>query len=414
MRLLSLCFTGLALALALPGCAGQECDFNSQCGERFYCAFGRCEQDCRVDTDCAPGEGCNAIGQCVVGFDGGPPPPMDTGVPPLPDGGPPPPPRDTGVVDPPRDSGRPPPPDSGVVRDTGVPTGTGRYLDRCSGGGDCATGLCVDDVGGTRMCTISCTTHRDCASEHVCASGVCIHDDTGASCATGSPASCALGLCIGNSTTGTGHCTRDCGSAADCPSGFACADAGGVRVCVDIEHGCSGPEQCETGLCLSAQGCTSECRTAADCPRRLDGLEPYRCERAFGSTNPICVPPSDIMGGDPIGAACPATGFNTCRSAACDTAAPTGPMCTQACTQEGGCGSGLGCWPLVDGGSIVLVCSRGGSGAIGSACSTGRQCDSALCDTAGFCTRLCTDDALCPTGMRCERVPGFSVSLCRR
>lgn len=425
MRFSSLFFTALALALSMPGCAGQECDFNSQCGERFYCSFGRCEQDCRMDLDCDPGEGCSAIGQCIAGLDSGPPP-LDSG---LPTDGSPPPPTDTGVVDPPRDSGVDtgvvdPPRDSGVdtgVRDTGVPTGSGRYLDRCSGGGDCASGLCVDDVGGTRMCSISCVAHRDCASEHVCVSGVCMHDDTGASCSTASPAACALGLCIGNSSTGTGHCTRDCATAGDCPAGFACADAGAARVCVDIEHGCSGASQCETGLCLSAQGCTAECRTAADCPRRFGFLPQYTCERAFGSTNPICVPPSDVLGPDPIGASCPAVGSNTCRSGACDTAAPTGPNCTQSCTQEGGCGAGTGCFPSLedtngDGApdTIYLLCSRSGSGALGSPCSTGRQCDSGLCDTAGFCTRLCTDDALCPTGMRCERVAGFTESFCRR
>ena len=61
-------------------------------------------------------------------------------------------------------------------------------------------------------------------------------------------------------------------------------------------------------------------------------------------------------------------------------AAPLGPMCTQSCTQEGGCGPGLGCWPSVDGGNITLFCSRAGNGALGAGCATGRECDSGLCD----------------------------------
>ncbi|MFK7989077.1 MAG: hypothetical protein AB8I08_23870 [Sandaracinaceae bacterium] len=77
-----------ALGLLLASCAGQECDFNSQCGELRYCERGRCRQDCRVDLDCAAGETCSPIGQCEGGSDGGA--------------------RDAGALDaaPPRDAGR--------------------------------------------------------------------------------------------------------------------------------------------------------------------------------------------------------------------------------------------------------------------------------------------------------------------
>ncbi len=416
-----LVLSALALiATAIAGCAGQECSFHSQCGRGRFCSIGRCLQECREDFDCMPGLACNEIGQCVTPTDSGTPRedasmPREDASMPRTDAG-------TPVVDAGHDAGRdsgPPPMDAGMDagHDSGPPVGTGRYLDRCTSGSDCASGRCVDDVGGTRMCTITCSTHRDCAGEHVCLAGECRHDDTGAGCSTASPTSCVLGLCVGNATTGTGHCTRQCDSAADCPAGFACADAGGTRVCVDIEHGCASAAQCATGLCLSVQGCTAECRTAADCPRRFDFLPPYTCAIAFGSARPICVPPEDIVGADPIGASCRSDSsglFVLCRSGACDDSAPTGPMCTQACTEEGGCGPGLGCFPLVDGGSITLACSRAGSRAIGATCSSGRECDSGLCDTAGFCTRLCTDDGLCPTGMRCDPVPGFGLSICRR
>lgn len=410
---------GAVALFVLDGCAAQECDFHSQCGERRYCDFGKCKQDCRRDVDCDdPQLVCSEIGQCVPavdggpGMDAGPDPGMDAGpgvdafTPPTPDAGPPPD-EDAG---PGVDAFTPPTPDAGS------PPGTGRYLDRCTGDGDCASGHCVDDVGGSRMCTIPCTTHRDCASEHVCGDDARCHpDDTGATCSTSSPTSCELGLCVGNASVGTGHCTRQCTNASDCPAGYACADAGGTFVCVDIEKDCSDGSQCATGLCLSVQGCTAPCRTAADCPRRFGFLPPYTCEVAFGSTTPICVPPDDVVGADPIGASCPATGTTTCRSGGCDTAAPLGPMCTQACTQEGGCGPGLGCFPQVDGGDIVLLCARAGSRALGASCSSGRECASGLCDATGsFCTRLCTDDGLCPTGMRCEPVAGFSISLCRR
>jgi hypothetical protein len=301
--------------------------------------------------------------------------------------------------------------------DTGPPPGDGRYLDRCARDADCATSHCVADVGGTRMCTIECDGHRDCASEHVCADELCVPDDTGTTCSTATAETCALGLCIGNGTTGVGHCTRECTNASDCPAGYACADAGGTAVCVDIERSCTDGTECATGLCLTVQGCTSVCRSAADCPRRFDFLPAYTCERAFGSVDPICVPPEDVMGGDPIGASCrvDTSGFILCRSGGCDDAAPTGPMCTQSCTQEGGCGPGLGCFPNIDGGEVVPFCSRAGSNAIGEACDNGRECDSGLCDaTDRYCTRECTDDGLCPSDMSCEPVAGLGVSFCRR
>ncbi|MFK7992216.1 MAG: hypothetical protein AB8I08_39720, partial [Sandaracinaceae bacterium] len=194
-------FAPLLASLLLTGCAGQECDFNSQCGSSSYCLRGRCRQDCRMDFDCEDGEMCSVIGMCVPAMDGGPPPPdagridagamdgggVDGGPPPTPDSGPP-----------PVDGGPPPTPDAG---------GSGRYLDRCTDGGDCESGRCVDDVGGTRMCTIPCTVHRDCASEHVCGlGGVCVPDDTGTACTRA--ADCTLNLCAGNPAAGMGQCSR--------------------------------------------------------------------------------------------------------------------------------------------------------------------------------------------------------------
>lgn len=147
MRWLAVC----VLAVAALGCAGNECDFHSQCGNGRYCERGRCGQDCRQDFDCrVAGQVCDPVGRCVAPYDAGPsddagsvdastPPPRDAGI----DAG-----RDSGVdagrdsgVDAGRrDSGR----DTGV--DTGPPVGTGRYLDRCNTNGDCMSGRCVADV----------------------------------------------------------------------------------------------------------------------------------------------------------------------------------------------------------------------------------------------------------------------------
>lgn len=309
------------------------------------------------------------------------------------------------------DAWSPPAPDAFMMT-----TGTGRYLDRCTRAGDCASGLCTADRGGTSFCTRTCATDLECAHEHLCVAGTCLPDDTGEPCSVGTPESCSAGLCLGSGAGGA--CTRTCASASECPAGYACTRAGGssMKICVDIERPCAGPADCGSGLCVPTLGCTSECDSPADCPGRLAGLPGYTCGRAYGSTTNICVIPTDVIGDDAAGSSCvidPDTLLYECRSGACDDAAPLGPMCTTGCTTQGGCGPGLGCYPLADGGSITLVCSRAGGRDIGAACGSGRECTSALCDTAGYCTRLC-NDGLCPTGWRCEPVAGFGIAICRR
>lgn len=399
---------GLA-SIVLAGCASQQCDFHSQCGSKRYCERGRCLQDCRMDFDCDEGQHCNEIGQCVTGQrpdDGGTP--MDGGVTPRPDAGPDP--RPDAGRDPRPDSGPPPRPDSGPP-DSGPPPAPGEYLDRCSTDADCASGRCVDDIGGTRMCTKTCSSHSQCASEHVCADGVCRRDDTGSFC-TGA-AGCVLGLCAGNPATGAGECTRTCSSGSDCPAGYACADAGGAFICVNIERPCA---QCSTGVCTETLGCRSTCRTAADCPRTLPGLE-YTCLDVGGGAR-YCEPSLYVLGPDPIGAACRSgstPGTTLCRSGACITDDLTSrDVCTQVCTEQGGCGPGFGCFPVDDGsGGVALVCLPTGNGALGSACTQHNQCASRMCHGAGYCTRLCTADGLCPSDMTC-RPQGLGISACER
>lgn len=383
----------LAWLLAADACAGQECDFHSQCGTGFYCSFGRCRQDCREDFDCEVEAVCSEIGQCVPGSrpdagarDGGPTGPDGGGT----DGGP----RSDGGED-----AGPPAVDGG--HDAGPPM-LGRYLDRCSVASDCESGECVDDVGGTRMCTRACAGHSQCAAEHVCASGLCRPDDTGQTCSGAS--GCALGLCVGNPSTGSGECTRTCSSASDCPAGYACSDAGGTFVCVNIERSCA---TCSTGLCLGAQGCTSTCRTAADCPPTLPGL-------AYSCSSGQCLPSGDVAGADALGAPCRMSGgLNLCRSAACLTDDAGTERCTQRCTAQGGCGPASGCVPVDAGGSIVLVCQPAGSGALLQSCTVDAQCRSSLCQS-GFCTRMCTSDGLCPSGLTCSpRVGSAGTSVCQ-
>ena len=318
-------------------------------------------------------------------------------------------------------------PDAREVPDAMVPidgapaadaTPTGGYLDRCTSPGQCVSGLCVADVGGSHFCSRTCGSSAECASEHVCGpEGHCVPDDTGGPCSTATPETCALGLCLGI-PGGAASCTRPCASAAECPSGFACTTVSSMKVCVDIEKPCSGAADCGSGLCLSGTGCTATCSSAADCPARLTsmGVSPYTCAAGAGTPpGPICVPPSDIIGSDPIGAPCQwdtASGMSLCRSGACDDTAPAGAMCTQQCSAQGGCAPGLGCFPLADGATLYLVCEIAGTGALGESCAHSSDCYSGLCDGTGVCTRLCAD-GLCPTGWTCLPVAGTGVAICR-
>ena len=403
MKRFLLLLVGAGALATLTACAGQECDFNSECGSGYYCTRGQCHRDCAEDFDCPTGRYCSVIGQCITdtpGVDAGPPAGTDAGPPTGTDAGPP-----TGT-----DAGPPTGTDAGppTGTDAGPPTGTdagpatlGIYLDRCSGNEDCESNQCIDDVGGSRMCSRGCTLHTDCASEHLCIDGLCRPDDTGAPCTMADQ--CGLDLCAG--VTGfTGACTRPCSNAAECPAGYACTQAGPIFICANIER----PADPTCLELASGVGCTAPCRTAADCPTTLPGFSAlaYSCTTAEN----LCAPGSAIVGPDPIGATCRMSGgSNLCRSGICITDAVLGDVCTQACTEAGGCGPGFGC--VADPSDGTLFCQRAGSGALMTACSNDADCDSSLCIPPGFCTRLCTIDGLCPSRTTCTPT-GLGVSMC--
>jgi hypothetical protein len=131
----------------------------------------------------------------------------------------------------------------------------------------------------------------------------------------------------------------------------------------------------------------------------------------------ICVPPADVVGSDPLGATCAATGTVLCRSGACDDAT-TPPTCNQNCTSRGGCGPGYGCYPEATGAMFYFVCHAAGRAWVNESCARSSDCYTGLCDTGNFCSRLC-NDGLCPTGMTCmdsglSAADGTRIRLCRR
>lgn len=410
-------------AFSLTRCAESECKFNSDCAAG-RCVAGKCERECFAAIDCPSDRPACVSGWCEASGDGGP---VDSGKPDASDSGKP----DSTPIDTGSDSSIV---DSFVV-DTELPdteapdtfvadttppdvtTGKKGYLTKCASNDECTSGVCSPSA--PRFCTRACTSHGDCAHGQICGGGICRIDDTGKACSTGSPSTC-LEFCYGTSLAS--HCTHACSSATECPAGYACMPVGGgKKVCVDIERPCSAPEQCPSasGFCgASGVGCTANCDTAADCPVRLVGLPAYTCEGT--GTGRVCRPPSDILGSDPLGSTCPATGLNYCRSGACDDGTSP-PTCAQRCTVRGGCAGAWGCFPLEDPGppaAALLVCSPAGTAWLGDACTRGRDCQSSICQSPGYCTRLCVDN-LCPDGMSCVAAPltatdGTPIKLCTK
>jgi hypothetical protein len=403
------------LALSATRCAESRCQFTSDC-DRGVCLNGACTPECTLDIDCPTGRTCFS-GICRVGDAG-----VDGDVPDTAK-------IDSGSVDDtsasPDDTSSPPdtstPADTSMVSDTTVP-GTKAYLTSCAADGECVSALCA--AGAPRFCTRTCTANADCADGQICSAGKCALDDAGAAgcdLASGSPCKQA---CFGSSTVASArHCTHTCTTASECPAGHACSEvAPGKKVCVDIERSCATADQCPSGLGFCGSGglgCTAKCNSASDCPSRLVGLPAYTCELKSGTQ--VCVPPSDVLGADPLGASCSSTGTNTCRSGACDDGVSPA-MCNQRCTVRGGCGKGWGCFPLEDPGppkSTLLVCTAAtGSGWLGDACTRARDCITGICQAPGYCTRLCVD-GLCPTGMSCVAAPltatdGTPIKLCTK
>lgn len=470
LRLAALLMTS---GVASTRCASSACDLNSDCVPGTYCgADHQCRYDCYEDRDCNDGFFCNHDrGRCqavaadagvapkdVAASDLGEPttdagprdvgadapmvvvdvpavmdtPPADVGSPPVDAGFPP---ADVGT--PPADVGTPP-------ADMGAVTGRGAYLDPCATGADCATGECLTTSGGARFCTRRCVATSECGDGFLCDSppagrpARCVLDDTGVACDARTAVPCAR-FCVGNPVSGLlAHCTHECRTAADCPAGYGCQDAGGgQRVCITAEQPCDRAIDCTTNVCLGTAGgfagCTSRCTSASDCPRRMTvnvtgvgrvALPPYECRLVGGER--VCVPPLEATGGDIVGSvalggSCGAGATPECRSGVCDGEVN---VCVQGCTPTGGCPSGFVCRTWIDDADVYLVCRRAVTGSVGvnGECATGADCVTGLClgtgvGTAAYCSRFC-NDRLCPTGMRCMPIgaayDGTPISLCQR
>lgn len=320
------------------GYCGRACNSAADCGSDVCADLGGTRQcirvdgrtpdcssgpmlECTSDTDCEPSERCNASGACE-------PRPTDR----------------AGLGEPCETSDD----CNSDLCFAGVCSSTCDWLDvtSCPSGffcdgtatGSCGSGLCLAGGAGSTAYGGRCTEHTDC-NTLLCAEGTCSIPCTpmgavegacpaGSACQVGviptcgackevgrtgdecdSNEDCASRLCA-ETSDGRTFCTEVCADNADCPSGYACTDAGGTSVCVPPLDGmippgavgadCMDNAECDSRLCAVLEDdtfCTEECGSDVDCPAG------FECVSA-GSIS-VCSP---IAGGGGGGCGCAAPG----------------------------------------------------------------------------------------------------------
>jgi len=148
------------------------------------------------------------------------------------------------------------------------PEQNGGYMDPCSDGPMCETGLCApwDDPKSEGFCTRICTADEECGEGLTCPPPVGFAEDydcaDGASCVClsstmflckscdqdevcSSPASPSTrGYCLPRPGPAWGYCASDCDSSGPCPPGYTCKPvhigSEDVTVCVPEVGDCAG------------------------------------------------------------------------------------------------------------------------------------------------------------------------------
>src|SRR5204863_5022016 len=228
---------------------------------------------------------------------------------------------------------------------------------RCDGVGNCVPGAsqtCLPYVCGATSCLTTCATSADCSGGNVCTGSSCGKLPLGAACATGPD--CASGICAQG-----GCCQTTC--TATCKS---CALAGTAGTCATVPAGADplnqcadqGPASCNTdGTCDGVGGCRlyasgAVCAAAA-------------CSQAVATPARTC---------DGAGV-CKATAPVPCDPYACGASG----ACLVTCASDADCVSPNVC--------INGACAKK---VPGTACATGAECASGLCQQGVCCNSSCT------------------------
>lgn len=220
----------------------------------------------------------------------------------------------------------------------------------CERDSQCASLYCVDPGDGMRRCLQPCEGDTGmCLAGEVCLAGA------------GTCGGCVPRELVGGIRAGLGE---PCGAAADCGSGL-CVDDDGVRYCTracDEDTACPGGFHCRAGQCVRGRlaGIGEGCVTNEDC----------------GS-----------------GTFCAMQGSRS--------------WCTSLCSEGAPCAEGFTC---VDAGG-VMVCAPE-SGLVGDTCTVPGDCLSGTCSDAGICTRECSAELSCGTGLECRRTDDGASATC--
>lgn len=301
---------------------------------------------------------------------------------------------------------------SGSSSGSGASSGSGSS----SGGpGDASTHGDAAACGGAVLC--SCMNAMDCTT------ALCAQPNTFA----GQAIFTAAGI-----AAGSGFCTKECCSSADCPTGSVCWASGeGGQYCVDpkwigrskpaapptLEGGfaCNTGSQCNSGLCVSgacADTCCSFSESSTNCasPNASCVFGTFPGMQGIDSHfAPHCgARPGNTQTGNPC------TVNADCQGGLCYPFGGTlGDECTEACRNSPDCGGGSYCDWDVAGGSgtdVYAACFPQVMGAgYGASCSSNSACASNVCNGAN-CSAPCFADGDCsggPQGWHCS--PGVQL-----
>jgi hypothetical protein len=314
-----------------------------------------------------------------------------------------------------------------------------------------ASGGC-EFVVGDAVPSFTCLpgTPNNCPSGQVCIPSTHQCVPQAGTCTAGAASGCSAGLRCDEQTlrcTGAGTMLRDAAgdavvvamspdgshdgstAAPDGPVSDATGDARDVTIpdaptdivtmCRGVACGCTGPADCDSGVCANSltattalsnelngmSFCTQPCCTSADCPMLTV------CFGTGGGGN-YCVKPGWLartadLGAGQGGASC--SNSSECRSGLCDSTSKCADTCCSSAQQSSECASGAVCrYAAFPGNNFdtheTAWCGpQVGTGAGGAPCALDNSCQSGKCATFNnHCEAVCRATADCSSGQACS------------